>query len=153
MQQCLLLLNCNCKVLAFGTVLSCLPGCPHVSFHLVVPPAQSAQFWQHDCQHVLYLLHKEFSSVVRCKSCACQYKPSLSTREQALCSQEGWQDGCCCISSLKCSGFVVELLLSCRGGEARVLISTDVWARGLDVQQVRVCHLSGAVLCILDLPL
>ena len=23
-----------------------------------------------------------------------------------------------------------------RGGEARVLISTDVWARGLDVQQV-----------------
>ena len=29
-----------------------------------------------------------------------------------------------------------ELSLLCRGGEARVLISTDVWARGLDVQQV-----------------
>lgn len=27
-------------------------------------------------------------------------------------------------------------VMMCRGGDARVLISTDVWARGLDVQQV-----------------
>ncbi len=27
-------------------------------------------------------------------------------------------------------------MVACRGGESRVLISTDVWARGLDVQQV-----------------
>lgn len=27
-------------------------------------------------------------------------------------------------------------VMACRGGDARVLISTDVWARGLDVQQV-----------------
>ena len=26
-----------------------------------------------------------------------------------------------------------------RGGNSRVLISTDVWARGIDVQQVRRC--------------
>jgi len=26
-----------------------------------------------------------------------------------------------------------------RGGTTRVLITTDVWARGLDVQQVRAC--------------
>lgn len=39
-----------------------------------------------------------------------------------------------------------------RGGEARVLISTDVWARGLDVQQVssrlalpRIAHACSSV--------
>lgn len=43
------------------------------------------------------------------------------------------------ISYFRCGRFLLELLLPCRGGEARVLISTDVWARGLDVQQVSVC--------------
>ena len=30
-----------------------------------------------------------------------------------------------------------------RGGNSRVLISTDVWARGLDVQQARIVWLSS----------
>lgn len=48
----------------------------------------------------------------------------------------GHQQNRCCIFYFGHECFVLELSLSCRGGEARVLISTDVWARGLDVQQV-----------------
>lgn len=55
------------------------------------------------------------------------------------------------VMSHTCLTLCPPVLCPCRSGAARVLITTDVWARGLDVQQVRALQASGCVAVLLTL--
>lgn len=57
------------------------------------------------------------------------------TRQKTLPLAQQLQQSAC--MHTRDSPAVIPLLSKTRGGTTRVLITTDVWARGLDVQQVR----------------